>query len=549
VINIQLKVLCRLPVLFLMLVAMISGCAGKTEYPEATALDKKRFIDFQVLAINDFHGALEAEEERPGGAAYLASHLLAAEASAQFSITVSAGDLVGASPLISSLFHDEPSVEAANIWGLDYHAMGNHELDEGLAEMLRLQKGGSHPVDADADGVEYEGANFPFLSANMYLKKDQTLPLPGYAIEEIDGIPVAIIGLTLSDTLSVLSLEAGKGLAFENEADSINRLVDKLRKQSIEAFIVLIHEGGSQSGDSFGGCDNFQGDVINVINEVSPAVDLFVSGHTHNYYLCELGGRPVTSAGSNGRLYSKIHMRLDRRSGDMELVSMENIPVTHDVAPNADLAGMVEKYRTFVKPFAEKPVGKIEASFSRTPNLAGESLLGQVIADAQLEATQESGAQIAFMNPGGIRKHMDYSGDGTVTFEDIFAINPFNSVLVSMTLTGDQLKFLLEQQWQSTNTVRILAVSKGFSYTWNANASTGQHVDAQSMFLDGVQIDPLAEYRITTNSFIAEGGDGFTIFKEAQNPVWGIEDLEALRRYLEAHSPLVPDYQPRISRN
>jgi len=538
----------RLLVLFLLLVTLISGCAGKTEHPELSVSEANRFVDFQVLAFNDFHGSLEARDGELGGAAYLASHLLAAEASAEFSITVSAGDLVGASPLISSLFHDEPSVEAANIWGLDYHAMGNHELDEGLKEMLRLQRGGGHPKDNDADGVVFAGANFGFLSANMFLAKDKSQPLPGYAIKEFDGIPIAIIGASLVDTLSVISLEAGRGLMFQKEAEAINRLVDKLRGEGVEAFIVLIHQGGSQNDKSPGGCANFSGDIIEVVNEISPAVDLFVTGHTHNYYLCELGDRPVTSAGANGRLYSKIQMRLDRLSGDMQLLTMENVPVTHDVVPNAELERLVEKYRAYVKPLAEKPVGIIDASFSRTPNQAGESLLGQLTADAQLEATKESGAQIAFMNHGGIRNDMDYRGNGTVTFEDIFAIHPFNNMLVSMTLTGEQLRLLLEQQWQSTNSVRILGVSKGFSYTWNASASQGQKVAAHSMYLDGVEIDPLGEYRITTNSFIAGGGDGFTVLREAKNPVRGIEDLEALKRYLEVHSPLTPDYQPRINR-
>ena len=547
--SIQLSAPGRLPVLFLLLVALISGCAGQTEHSETTVSNAERFIDFQVLAINDFHGSLEAEAGKLGGAAYLASHLLAAETAVPFSITVSAGDLVGASPLISSLFHDEPSVEAANIWGLDYHAMGNHELDEGVTEMLRLQRGGSHPVDTDADGIEFAGASFKFLSANMFLEKDQSQPLPGYAIEQVDGVPVAIIGLTLRDTLSVISLKAGKGLVIQSEAESINRLVNKLREDGIEAFIVLIHQGGLQDSEAFGGCANFEGDIIDVVNEVSPAVDLFVSGHTHNYYLCELDGRPITSAGSNGRLYSKIQMRLDRLSGDMRLLRMENIPVTHDVIPNAELVLMIEKYRAYVKPFAEKPVGKIGATFSRMPNLAGESLLGQITADAQLEATQDSGARLAFMNPGGIRTNMEFRGDGTVTFEDIFAIHPFNNVLISMTLTGKQLKGLLEQQWQGPSSVRILAVSRGFTYTWDSSANEGRHVDAQSMYLNGVQIDPHGEYRITTNSFIAGGGDGFTILRDAKDPVRGIEDLEALKRYLGARSLLTPDYQPRINRN
>ncbi len=526
--------------------AFLSGCAGKEEAAQSSA--PSDYIKLQILAINDFHGSLEAETGKPGGAAYLASHLRAAKASAEHSITVSAGDLVGASPLISSLFHDEPSIEVANLWGLDYHAMGNHELDEGLAEMLRLKKGGAHPVDADADGVSFAGANFAILSANMLLEKDQSLPLPAYAIEDVDGVPVAIIGLTLKDTLSVISLEAGSGLFFEDEAQAINRIVEKLQGQGVEAFVALIHEGGSQAGKSFSGCDDFSGDIIEVVNKVSPAVDLFVTGHTHNYYLCNLEGRPVTSAGSNGRLYSKIQMRLDRASGDMRLLSMENIPVNHDVTPNAEVEEILKKYRAYVKPFAEKPVGKISASFSRTANLAGESLLGQVTADAQLEATQKNGTQIAFMNPGGIRNNLDYRGDGTVTFNDIFAIHPFNNVLVSMTLTGAQIKQLLEQQWQGPNTTRILAVSKGFSYVWKSEASEGQRVDMQSMYLDGRPIEAGKEYHITTNNFIAGGGDGFTVLREAKNPVLGIEDLEALKRYLENNSPLTPQYKARIRR-
>ncbi|MBV1905888.1 MAG: bifunctional metallophosphatase/5'-nucleotidase [Pseudomonadales bacterium] len=530
---------------FILLLSMaFSGCA--TNKPEKSA--KSRYVDLQILAINDFHGSLESGSGEYGGAAYLATHLLRAEAQIQHSMTVSAGDLVGASPFFSSLFHDEPTIEAANIWGLDYHAVGNHEFDEGLQELMRLQNGGSHGVDGDRDGDPFQGAKFRFLAANLFVQKSGARPLVGYAIENFDGIAVGIIGLTLTGTLSVISKQAGRGLGFEDEARAINAVVRQMRNQGVEAIVVLLHEGGKQLGKDFNACEDFSGDVLNVVQKVSPAVDLFITGHTHEYYLCEVDGRPVTSAGSNGTLYTRLMTRLDRESGDLVLTSMKNEPVTHDVKPNRRVLALLDKYRPYVKPLSERPVGKLTASFVRETNEAGESSLGQLIADVQLYATRESAAVISFMNPGGLRRDITFADNGVITFGNIFATLPFNNSLVTMTLTGAQIKRLLEQQWQDENETRILAVSMGFTYTWNSQASRGNRIDSSSIQLNGVSLKPDKSYRITVNNFIAGGGDGFTVLREGYNMAWGMSDLDALQSYLASHSPLAPVVHTRIKR-
>ena len=513
-----------------------------------------RFVELKILGINDFHGNLQAPRDDLGGASYLAAHLRRAEATADHAAIVSAGDLIGATPLISSLFHDEPTIAIANLWGLDFAAVGNHEFDEGSDELLRMQHGGAHPIDGESPAGAFEGAEFRYLAANVISHATGETLLPAYAIERYDGVPVAFIGLTLEGTPSVASSAAVEGLSFGDEAETINALIPGIRAQGVEAIVVIIHEGGYQGEGDEDSCNDFTGPITGIVEKTDPAVDLFVTGHTHRHYLCRVSGRPVTSTGTAGRFFTEISTRLDRSTGDMTILSLDNVPVTQDVEPAADVEAVVSRYRALVEPVANSVVGTITGDFTKEQNAAGESLLGGLIADAQLATTlraADGAAGFSFMNSGGIRSNLLFRANGNerhgeVTFAEVFAVHPFGNRLVTMTLTGAQVRTLLEQQWVDRQGRNILMPSEGFSYTWSGSAPVGSRVDPASIRINGVVLDASRRYRVTVNSFLADGGDGFPLLREGTDRVEGVVDVDALKDYLGSHSPITPVELNRI---
>jgi 5'-nucleotidase len=516
--------------------------------------DSDSYVELQILGINDFHGNLEAPRNDFGGAAYLASHIRRAKAEEKHTTIVSAGDIIGATPLISSLFHDEPTIQFANLLGLDYNGVGNHEFDEGKKELLRMQHGGPHPVDGESPAGPFTGADFRFLAANVIDDDSDETLFSAFAVEHYDGIPVAFIGLTLEDTPSVASSAAVAGLTFMDEADTINALVPQIRSRGIEAIVVILHEGGFPTDGGEDDCNDFRGPVVDIVARTHPAVDLFVTGHTHRHYLCLLNGRPVTSTGNAGRFYTRIGARLDRAGGDMTVVDFDNVPVTQDVEPAPDVEALVARYRTLVEAVSSRIVGTITADFTKEQNAAGESVLGGLIADAQLAASkhaEQGGAAMSFMNSGGIRSNLLYEPSdserpGEVTFAEVFAVHPFGNHLVTMTLTGAQIRTLLEQQWLDRPARNILMPSAGLSYTWRPGQPVGARVDASSILLHGEPIDPDGRYRVVVNSFLADGGDGFPLLREGTERVDGGADVDALKDYLGANSPLSPVEPGRI---
>jgi len=523
--------------------------------------ERSREVDLQILAINDLHGNINSSFGTfggSGGAQYLATHLRDASATTRNSVTVSAGDLIGASPLISALFHDEPTIEAANMFGLEINAVGNHEFDEGSAEVLRMQEGGPHPVDGDLDGDPFGGADFQFLAANVVSDDTGETLFPRYVVKNYQGVRVAFIGMTLEGTPTIVTPSGVAGLTFQDEADTVNALVPELRKRNIEAIVVLIHEGGFQSlGGGEDECNGISGPVVDIVNRTDDAVDLFITGHTHQNYLCEIDGRTVTSARSFGRLYTDIDVKLNRVTKDLTVAAVDNVPVTRDVTPAADVQALIDKYDALSAPLANRVIGTITADITRTNNAAGESALGDVIADAQLAATAPVGfgeAIVAFMNPGGIRANLTFASsgpeaDGEVTFGEAFTVQPFGNSLVTMTLTGAQIDTLLEQQFDNpgVGSNRILQPSQGFTYEWSLSAPTGDKVDPASIEIGGVPIDPGAEYRVTVNSFLADGGDNFAVLPEGTNRLGGDLDSDALEAYFAANSPVPPGPQDRIT--
>ena len=522
--------------------------------------EKSREVNLQILAINDFHGNIATSSGSFGGtgrADFLAANIQAAEAGADNSIFVSAGDLIGASPLISALFHDEPTIEAMNLMGLDINGVGNHEFDEGPAELLRMQFGGSHPVDGDLDGDPFLGADFEFLAANVINDITGDTLFAPYTIRNYQGVKVAFIGMTLEGTPTIVTPSGVAGLTFLDEAETVNALVPQLQQNNIEAIVVLLHEGGFSPGGQ-NDCDGgLFGPIAEIVPLLDDAVDLVIAGHTNDEFICEIDGKWVTMADNRGRLFTDIDVTLNRVTKDMTVVAINNTPnLQGGVIPDPTVTALIDKYDTLSAALANAVIGTITTDLLRSANAAGESALGDIIADAQLASTAPAGfgdAVVAFMNPGGIRDDLDFlSGgpelDGEVTFGEAFSVQPFGNSLVTMTLTGAQIDTLLEQQWEGQSSPRILQVSNGFSYSWSASAPDGARVDPTTIIINGVEVDPFTDYRVTVNSFLADGGDNFAVLTEGTNRLGGEVDLDALVTYFGLNSPVAPGPQDRITR-
>ncbi|WBB78809.1 bifunctional metallophosphatase/5'-nucleotidase [Micromonospora sp. WMMD882] len=523
-------------------------------------------VDVKLLALNDFHGNLEPPSgssgtiagQPAGGAEYLATHLreLSQEARKKNTITVAAGDLIGASPLLSAAFHDEPTIEALSMAGLDYASVGNHEFDEGPAELLRIQNGGCHPVDGCAAGARYKGAGFQYLSANAFKTSNGQPLLPPYAVHKVDGVKVGFIGMTLEGTPDIVSKEGTAGLTFGDEADTANRYARELRRKGVETIVVLLHEGGNQAGaGGINDCVDFSGPVVDIANRMDPSIDVVVSGHTHQAYNCEIGGKLVTSASSFGRLVTDIDLKIDRRTGDVLSMRAENVVVTRDVTKDPKQTALIDRYKKILGPVAGQVVGTTSAPLTRAQETLfgttlGESTMGNVIADAQLAATDnEQNAVAAFMNPGGVRADLDA---GQVTYEEAFTVQPFANNLTTLDLTGAQLYCVLEQQF---TVGRTLYPSGSVRYTVNPAGTTapvadpcaGSRVVPGSLTIGGTAVTADATYRITVNSFLAGGGDGFSVLAQGTNRVTGMIDLDALIVYLKASSPIAAPALDRIA--
>ncbi len=550
-----------LTVLVLAVLLSVSGAASAGP-PET--------VDVQILAFNDFHGALlppsgssgrvtlpGGATVNAGGAVYLATHVQNLAATNPNTVLVSAGDMIGASPLISALFHDEPTIEMANLLGMELSTVGNHEFDEGWEELLRMQHGGCHPVDGCLDGDPFYGFDGKFMSANVVKDWNNQTLFPPYKVLTFDGVKVAFIGIAYENTPSIVVPSGVEGLTFLPELETTNLLVRELKAKQIKNIVVLIHDGGSQAG-YYNECVSPTGTFFDYVNRLHPEVDVVISAHSHSAYNCLIGGKVVTQAMSNGRLVTDVDLTINARSGNIIGMTANNVIVTRDVPADPAMQALVDKYNALVMPVAGQVIGSISADITRTANAAGESALGDVIADAQLYDTapaDRGAAVMAFMNPGGIRADLVYAAQyyqelaGEITYGEAFNVQPFYNNLVTMDLTGDQIHTLLEQQWMDANcsSPRVLQVSDGFSYTWSSAGACGDRVDPATIMLNGAPVDPAATYRVTVNSFLAGGGDGFLVLVEGTNPLFGGMDIDALASYMGANSPVDPGPQNRIT--
>jgi 5'-nucleotidase len=544
-----------------------------------------RYQDVQLLSFNDLHGNLEpptgssgrvtdgtTEPIDAGGVEYLATHLRQARQGEKYSITAAGGDMVGASPLISGLFHDEPTIEALNKLDLDVTSVGNHEFDEGAEELARLQNGGCHPTDGCYTDQEFEGADFPYLAANVLDEKTKKPILKPYWVWKKKDVKVGFIGVTLEGTPDIVSAEGVKGLSFKDEVETINKYAKVLQRQGVKSIVALIHEGGFPASTSYnydcdapGAGDGISGPIVDIAKNITPQVDALVTGHTHAAYACTINDpagnpRTVTSAASFGRLYTDTTLTYDRWTGDIArtAVASANHVVTRTVRPARDMTDLIDKWNALAAPIGNRPIGYISADISSTGT---ESPMGDLIADAQLAYGKglDPETDLALMNPGGIRgPGLTYAakgteGDGVVTYAEGFTVQPFANTVNLQDFTGTQLIQVLKEQVTGPNAAapKVLQVSSGLTYTLDLTKSGADRVVTDSVKLNGAAIDPAATYRVATNSFLAGGGDGFPTLGQGTNDVVGADDLTALEQYLTANSsatnPLAPPKADRIA--
>jgi 5'-nucleotidase len=521
-------------------------------------------IEVQLLAINDFHGNLETPPEtvqiargdgttldsRAGGAAQLAAALERARQGHPATITVAAGDLVGASPLTSAYFLDEPTIDAMNLLGLSLASVGNHEFDKGSAELLRMQNGGcvKYVSRIPCRLEPFRGARFQYLAANV-LKTDGSSLFPATAIRKVGPVKIGFIGMTLRDTGNLVTPTGVAGLHFADEVATANALVPRLKVAGANAIVLLIHQGGKVPETYVElGCTGLTGDILPILDNLDPAILTIISGHTHNAYACELpmGGatRLLTSAGKYGYLYSDIRLRFDRSTHGLLSESGVNVPVTGTPDTDPKVAALVHRYARAAAPVAAHVVGHLSAPLM-TSEAERESPVADLIADAQLAATKASdrgSANLSFINSGGVRTNLVPRPDGTITYAQIFALEPFGNNLVVKTLTGEQLKVLVEQQFRGSGAVpqlapSILIPSANLRYAYDLTKPAGQRI--VSLILDGKPIDPGRRYRVTINNFLASGGDGYSMLARGTQPFDAGLDLDALEAWL-ATNPAMP---------
>ena len=569
----------------LLAAALLAGCAGRTPAPGAGSAP----VEVHILAFNDFHGNLEKPDlsipvadaagrtvQVPaGGAAWLASTIAGLRSAAKHSFTVSAGDMTGASPLVSSLFRDEPTIATMNRIGVDLNAAGNHEFDRGAEELLRLQKGGCAKIAtgtmtaAPCRLEPFAGAGFTYLAGNTITASGQSLLPAGAMREVVDGartVKIGFIGLTTRTTQTLVSPAGIPGIRFTDEADAANAEVAKLKAAGADAIVLLIHEGGRQEGGP-NDCRGLSGAIRPILDRLDTRVDLVVSGHTHRAYICDYASyapdKPflLTSAEKYGTLVTDAVLAIDPATHRVVAKRARNVVVQNDgyvgpggavapsdvaprPVPDAAVAAIVARYAAAAAPLAGAPAGRLTAPLEKAKEGAGmtETALGNLIADAELFATRGDGAQIAFMNPFGIRTGLTPGAGGQLTYADLYATQPFGNALMVRAYTGAELRAVLEQQLDR----KIVLSVAGMTYGYDTKRPAGSRIlDAR---VDGKPLDDRATYRVALSNFLAFGGDGFSTLTAGRDVAGGPVDVDALRTYLlAANAPVAPPKVGRIT--
>lgn len=542
----------------------LSASASPSASSPSAPSTRSGLVHARLLAINDFHGHLESKGLRidggsgsqpAGGAAYLAAQLRALKRHHPGALVVSAGDMVGASPMISGYFHDEPTVEVMNRM-VDVGAVGNHEFDEGSAEFRRLVHGGCTGGTTCRAGHRYTGATFDLLAANVLVRSTGEPLLPPTTIRTVGGARIGFVGVTTIDTRRLVTPSTVADITFTDPAATIARYAPQLRAAGADAVVAIVHEGAAQDRGrsaklgSVNSCRNITGAVVDIARTVAPQVDAVISGHSHRAYNCRVGGVPLTQAGTYGRLVTTVDLTIDPARNRVTRAITRNVVVDHDRRPDAAVARIVARYRKIVAPVAARVVGTLKRAADRSQSRSGESRLGDLVADAQLAATRgPAGAQLAVVQSGVLRSDLP---KGPVRAGDVWTAQPFGVPLVTRTYTGRQLDAALEAQFcndAAPNTDRRIAlnVSSSFSYRYDPRQPCGHRIRMRDTRLHGTAIRPDLQYRVTTNPYLSlsdEAGGGFAA---GTQPVVGVTDQAALTRYLAKHRGLTPPHRTRIT--
>ncbi|CAM3894624.1 bifunctional 2',3'-cyclic-nucleotide 2'-phosphodiesterase/3'-nucleotidase [Mesobacillus thioparans] len=493
-------------------------------------------IGLQLLGINDFHGQLDTYNSKinAGGVDYLAAYLKEREATNPNTLLLHAGDAVGASSPVSALLQDEPTIKILNELGFDAGTVGNHEFDEGVDEMLRLINGGSHPKTVDKYG-EFEGADFPYVAANLVYKETGENVLDPYTVIDVNGIPVGIIGVALSDTPSIVIPSAVTDVEFTDETEAINRYTEELKEQGVETIVVLAHNPSFSNPDG----SNAGEELIEIAQNVDDEVDVLLGGHNHAYTNTKVDGKIVVQSYSSGTAFSDIDLLINPVTKDVMAGKSEIVTTYRDqIEPDAEIKAMLDSYVADVAPILNEVIGTTPSYISRDTSAAGESAMGNLVADAM---RWQTGTDFAFMNSGGVRADIDA---GEITWKEAFTVQPFGNDLVKMNVTGEVIKTLLEQQWGSK--VRIMPIS-GLKVTYDDSRADGDRIVSITKN-DGTPVEMDKTYSITVNNYMAGGGDGYAILATITDKTIDVVDLDALVNYLKDQGEVNPQIEGRVTK-
>ena len=542
--------------LLLLTVSLFAACAAP--------LPEQKPIELSIFSINDFHGNIQPKLPTPlmprlpdaktgeikaqaaGGVAHLATALEKLRSQRTHSVFVAAGDLIGASPQMSSMLQDEPTLVAIGELGLVASALGNHELDAGLPELLRKARGECPPEGCAWAG--FKGPGFPYLAANLLDAQTGKPLLPTHVIKQVGPFKVAFVGVVTRDTPRVVVPKAILGLRFADEVDTLNAMLPQLRAEGAQVLVAMMHEGAMYSGaanDPGYSCPGLQGRGVDIAKRLDPAYAIIISGHTHQAYTCKINGRLMVQAGSYGGWLTESRLTLDAQGQVLDAQAV-NHPVLQSIyAPNPAFVALVQRAAALTAAARTKPVALLTQGAQRNPKAPfGDSHLGNLVADSQLAyARKRGGADIALMNPGGIRADLTVEPGQMVTMIDLFAIQPFGNELVALTLSGAQLQELLQRQLPRTDIApRLLQVSKSLSYQWRSAADgAGQLLE---VLVDGKLLDLARDYRIIVNNFMADGGDGFSMLRQGRDRQPLGVDVDAFVELLQENPEAVSQAQP-----